>query len=119
MARFKPVAYVTSGAPVEILETMGVLTLYPENYGALCGAQRVAVKLCQVAEAAGYSPDLCSYARGHIGSVMQPQGAGSPGHGGGNIGLPIRPQPGRSDVDGLFKIGAVQGVWLVKQGQNA
>jgi benzoyl-CoA reductase/2-hydroxyglutaryl-CoA dehydratase subunit BcrC/BadD/HgdB len=75
MARLKPVAYVTSGAPVEILETMGVLTLYPENYGALCGARRDAVRLCEVAEGAGYSPDLCSYARSHIGSTLQPQGA--------------------------------------------
>lgn len=75
LARLKPVAYVTSGAPVEILEAMGVLTLYPENYGALCGARREAVKLCTVAEAAGYSQDLCSYARAHIGAVMQPDAA--------------------------------------------
>ena len=75
LGRLKPVAYVTSGAPVEILEAMGVLTLYPENYGALCGARREAVRLCEVAEAAGYSQDLCSYARSHIGAVMQPDGA--------------------------------------------
>ena len=75
MARVKPVAYVTSGAPVEILEAFGVLTLYPENYGALCGARKVAVSLCEVAEQAGYSQDLCSYARSHIGSTMQPQSA--------------------------------------------
>ncbi len=75
MARLRPMAYVTSGAPVEILETMGVLTLYPENYGALCGARRDAVKLCEVAEADGYSQDLCSYARSHIGAVKQPDSA--------------------------------------------
>ena len=79
MARLKPVAYVTSGAPVEILEAMGVLTLYPENYGALCGARRVAVGLCEVAEGAGYSQDLCSYARSHLGSIMKP--ADAPLHG--------------------------------------
>jgi len=72
LARLKPVAYVTSGAPVEILEAMGGLTLYPENYGAHCGARREAVKACAVAEAAGYSQDLCSYARAHIGTVMRP-----------------------------------------------
>ena len=75
MAHLRPMAYVTSGAPVEILETMGVLTLYPENYGALCGARRDAVRLCEVAEADGYSQDLCSYARSHIGAVKQPDGA--------------------------------------------
>ena len=72
MARLKPLAYVTSGAPVEILEAMGVLTLYPENYGALCGARGASVPLCEVAEAAGYPADLCSYARSHIGAVLEP-----------------------------------------------
>ena len=31
LARFKPLAYVTSGAPDEIREAMDILTLYPEN----------------------------------------------------------------------------------------
>jgi benzoyl-CoA reductase/2-hydroxyglutaryl-CoA dehydratase subunit BcrC/BadD/HgdB len=75
LARFKPLAYVTSGAPVEILEALGILTLYPENYGALCGARKAAVHLCQVAEANGYPADLCSYARSHIGAVLQPKEA--------------------------------------------
>jgi benzoyl-CoA reductase/2-hydroxyglutaryl-CoA dehydratase subunit BcrC/BadD/HgdB len=65
-------AWVTSGAPVEILIAMGVSTVYPENYGALVGAQRAAVPLARVAEEVGYSPDLCSYARCHIGSVLDP-----------------------------------------------
>jgi benzoyl-CoA reductase/2-hydroxyglutaryl-CoA dehydratase subunit BcrC/BadD/HgdB len=68
-------AYVTSGAPVEILEAMGVSTLYPENYGAICGARRASVGLCEVAGGAGYPDDLCSYARGHIGAVMAPDAA--------------------------------------------
>ena len=75
MARFKPLAYVTSGAPVEILEAIGILTLYPENYGALCGARKVAVELCQIAEMAGYPADLCSYARCHVAAAMQPGAA--------------------------------------------
>jgi len=75
MAHFKPLAYVTSGAPVEIMEALGILTLYPENYGALCGARKAAVHLCQVAEATGYPADLCSYARSHIGAVLQPKDA--------------------------------------------
>ena len=73
MARFQPLAYVTSGAPVEILEAMGILTLYPENYGALCGARKVAVELCQIAETTGYPADLCSYARCHVAAVLQPK----------------------------------------------
>lgn len=70
LARVKPVAWVASAVPVEILVAMGILPLYPENYGAICGARRVAVQLCQVAEEQGYSPDLCSYAISHIGSVL-------------------------------------------------
>lgn len=73
LAQFRPLAYVTSGAPVEVLEAMGILTLYPENYGALCGARKIAVDLCQVAEANSYPADLCSYARSHIGAVLQPR----------------------------------------------
>jgi len=75
VGKVRPLAWVTSGAPVEILIAMGVATVYPENYGALVGAQRAAVPLAQVAEEKGYSPDLCSYARCHIGSVLDPGNA--------------------------------------------
>jgi len=71
----RPVAWVTSGAPVEILRAMGILAVYPENYGALCGARRCAVPLCRQSEAAGYSPDLCSYARTSLGAVFDPRQA--------------------------------------------
>jgi benzoyl-CoA reductase/2-hydroxyglutaryl-CoA dehydratase subunit BcrC/BadD/HgdB len=73
--QLRPLAYVTSGAPVEILESMGIASLYPENYGAVCGARRASVDLCQVAESGGYPADLCSYARGHVGAVMAPENA--------------------------------------------
>ena len=75
VGKVRPLAWVTSGAPVEILVGMGVATVYPENYGALLGAQRAAVPLAQVAEEQGFSPDLCSYARCHVGSVLDPQNA--------------------------------------------
>jgi len=75
VGKVRPLAWVTSGAPVEILIGMGVATVYPENYGALVGAQRAAVPLAQVAEEQGYSPDLCSYARCHVGSVLDPRNA--------------------------------------------
>ena len=75
VGKVRPLAWVTSGAPVEILVAMGVATVYPENYGALVGAQRAAVPLARVAEEMGYSPDLCSYARCHIGSVLDPGNA--------------------------------------------
>jgi len=74
-SRLQPVAWVSSGAPVEVLVALGVLPLYPENYGAILGTQRTAVPLIEEAEARGYSPDLCSYATGHLGSVFAPEKA--------------------------------------------
>jgi bcr-type benzoyl-CoA reductase subunit B len=63
----RPVAWVTSGAPVEILRAFDFYTVYPENHGALCGAQKMGPELCSVAEEHGYHPDLCSYARIDLG----------------------------------------------------
>ena len=73
----KKVAWVTSGAPVEILRTFGFYTFYPENHGALCGAQKMGPEICSEAENKGYHPDLCSYARidlGHAFSGKTPAG---------------------------------------------
>lgn len=66
----RKVAWVTSGAPVEILQALGFLLIYPENHAALCGARRKAVDMCTEAEHAGYSRDLCSYARTDIGTAI-------------------------------------------------
>lgn len=62
-----PVAWVTSGAPVELLRPFGFYTVYPENHGALCGAKRMGPDLCEAAEERGYHQDLCSYARIDLG----------------------------------------------------
>jgi benzoyl-CoA reductase/2-hydroxyglutaryl-CoA dehydratase subunit BcrC/BadD/HgdB len=70
----KKVAWITSGGPVEPLYAMGVLPFYPENYGAMCGASRMSVALCEAAEQRGYSQDLCSYVRTDIGSNLTGEG---------------------------------------------
>lgn len=70
----KKVAWITSGGPVEPLYAMGVLPFYPENYGAMCGAFRMSVPLCEAAEHKGYSHDLCSYALTDIGSSFTGKG---------------------------------------------
>jgi benzoyl-CoA reductase/2-hydroxyglutaryl-CoA dehydratase subunit BcrC/BadD/HgdB len=70
----KKVAWITSGGPVEPLYAMGVLPFYPENYGAMCGASRMSVSLCEAAEQKGYSRDLCSYALTDIGSSLTGKG---------------------------------------------
>jgi benzoyl-CoA reductase/2-hydroxyglutaryl-CoA dehydratase subunit BcrC/BadD/HgdB len=64
------VAWVTSGAPIEYLQALGYFLLYPENHGAVCGIRRVGVEQCQAAEEAGWSRDICSYARTDIGTVL-------------------------------------------------
>ncbi|MGD9974404.1 MAG: 2-hydroxyacyl-CoA dehydratase subunit D [Desulfatirhabdiaceae bacterium] len=76
----KKVAWITSGGPVEPLIAMDVIPVYPENHGAMIGASKMGVDLCEKAEAMGYSRDLCSYARADI--------ACSPTNGGPIGGLP-------------------------------
>ncbi|MBN2495862.1 MAG: 2-hydroxyacyl-CoA dehydratase [Deltaproteobacteria bacterium] len=66
----RKVAWVTSGAPVEFLKALGYYLLYPENHGAVCGIRRRGEELCQAAEEAGYSRDICSYARTDLGSLL-------------------------------------------------
>lgn len=66
----RPVAWVTSGAPSEVLKALGFFVVYPENHAALCGARRRAQDLCEAAEDAGYSRDICSYARTDFGTVL-------------------------------------------------
>jgi benzoyl-CoA reductase/2-hydroxyglutaryl-CoA dehydratase subunit BcrC/BadD/HgdB len=70
VAGTKPVAWVTSGAPTEVLKALGYFLIYPENHAAVCGARRTAEHLSEAAEGAGYSRDLCSYARTDLGSLL-------------------------------------------------
>ncbi|MBI4787459.1 MAG: 2-hydroxyacyl-CoA dehydratase [Chloroflexi bacterium] len=64
------VAWVTSGAPVELLKALDYFMIYPENHAALCGAARRVVDIAAAAEHAGYARDICSYARTDIGAVL-------------------------------------------------
>ena len=66
----KPVAWVTSGAPVEILKALGFFLIYPENHAALCGARKVQMDLIKTAEKEGLSNNVCSYVRTDIGSII-------------------------------------------------
>lgn len=65
----RPVAWVTSGAPIEALVALGFFLVYPENHAALCGSRRMSGELCQAAEEEGYGKDLCSYVRTDLGSI--------------------------------------------------
>ncbi len=64
------IAWVTSGAPVEILKALDFFVVYPENHAAICAAARKTVEISTEAEDAGYSQDICSYARTDIGTML-------------------------------------------------
>jgi len=66
----RKIAWINGGGPVELLIAMDVLPVYPENHAAMCGAFKMGVELCEIAEQAGYSRDVCSYARCDIGSAL-------------------------------------------------
>lgn len=61
------VAWSTSIAPQELLETMDIKVVYPENHAAAIGARKCAQEFIADSEGNGYSIDLCSYARVNIG----------------------------------------------------
>lgn len=64
-----PVVWVTAVFPVEIIYAAGLFPYYPENFGALAAARKVAEKLSAAAEARGYFADLCGYARCGLGDA--------------------------------------------------
>ncbi len=59
----KPVAWMASNFPIEIPETLGIATVFPENQAAAIAARGAGERMCSVAEADGYSNDICAYAR--------------------------------------------------------
>ncbi|WP_034143314.1 2-hydroxyacyl-CoA dehydratase subunit D [Desulfosporosinus sp. BICA1-9] len=64
-----PVVWVTAVFPVEIVYAMDLFPYYPENFGALAAARKVADKLSEAAESKGYFQDLCGYARCGLGDA--------------------------------------------------
>ena len=58
-----PIAWVASNFPVEIPETLGIATVYPENQAAGIAARGAGERMCVEAESDGYSNDICAYAR--------------------------------------------------------
>ncbi len=64
----RPVAWVTSGAPVEVLLAHGIVPFYPENHAAICAARDLSRDLSARSEEMGWSQDLCSYFRVDVGS---------------------------------------------------
>ena len=67
----RKIAWCSGLVPSDILAAMDFFNIFAMNNSATCGAQRLSVDLCEIAEAEGYSPDLCSYARTDIGGALQ------------------------------------------------
>jgi len=65
------VAWCTSVGPAEILRAMGFLVHFPENHGAMLGATRTANDYIPLANAIGYSPDICSYLTSDVGAYIK------------------------------------------------
>jgi len=66
----RKVAWHSSGAPIEILQTLDFFLYTPDNHAAMCGARKLGAQYCEIAENKGYSRDICSYARTDIGSFL-------------------------------------------------
>lgn len=70
-AEGKKTAWCTSVGPAELLRAMGFNVYFPENHGAMLGAARMAADLIPLANARGFSPDICSYLTSDIGSYLK------------------------------------------------
>ena len=67
----RKVAWCTSVGPAELLRAAGFLVYFPENHGAMLGSTRMATDLIPLANAIGYSPDICSYLTSDIGAYIK------------------------------------------------
>jgi len=67
----KRTAWCTSVGPAELLRAMGFNVYFPENHGAMLGTTRMATDLIPLANARGFSPDVCSYLTSDIGSYLK------------------------------------------------
>ena len=65
------VAWCTSVGPAELLRALGFEVYFPENHGAMLGATRMATDLIPLANARGFSPDICSYLTSDVGSYLK------------------------------------------------
>ncbi len=65
------VAWCTSVGPAELLTAFGFKLYFPENHGAMLGTTRLSTDYIPRANAAGYSPDICSYLTSDVGAYLK------------------------------------------------
>lgn len=69
-AKKQKVAWCSNGIPSEILEAMNINAVYVENYATVCASKRLSSAFCQAGERAGFSQDVCGYARILMGYLL-------------------------------------------------
>jgi len=67
----KHLAWCMHGVPPELLAAFELPWKWPENYGTLCAARLVASDFIDLAEAEGFSNELCSYLLNSIGYCVR------------------------------------------------
>lgn len=65
------IAWCSSMGPAELLLSLGFIIYYPENHAALLGVARTANDYIPLANALGYSPEICSYLTSDIGAFTK------------------------------------------------
>lgn len=67
----KFVIWIAIVVPIELLKGFDdIVITVPENHSAMCAAKKLGPNLAEIAEAEGFSMDLCSYARIDMGSMF-------------------------------------------------
>ncbi|HJX02951.1 MAG TPA: 2-hydroxyacyl-CoA dehydratase family protein [Dehalococcoidia bacterium] len=69
--RNKKIAWCSSVGPAELAESLGFLVYYYENHGAMLGTARLSSEYIPLANAYGYSPEICSYLTSDIGAFLK------------------------------------------------
>ena len=74
----QPIAWISTGMPLELLTAMGYYCVFPEAHSATCGGKKVASYHCEVSAGKGYEQHLCTYARNDLGYLLSGKDHKSP-----------------------------------------
>ncbi len=69
----KPVVWSSSVCPQDLLDTFDLTTCFPENHSAAVAARKMSDPFIEASAGAGYSVDICSYARINLAYLNHPE----------------------------------------------
>ncbi|MBN1381734.1 MAG: 2-hydroxyacyl-CoA dehydratase [Deltaproteobacteria bacterium] len=64
------ICWCSNGIPSEILDAFGINAVFVENYATVCASKRLSSGFCRAGERAGFSQDVCGYARILMGYLL-------------------------------------------------